>query len=284
MPDVPTRLSPPQPAVADSNDPVTGEASLAGWGGWALRLLATGQRRLAGATLTLVVGCVMGVGALFVFADLAEDVMERQYDALDHAVLTTLQGYASPVLDSVALFVSLLGSEAIVPALILVAGLLGFRRRWGAVVSLLMVTAGAQLLNDVLKDLFHRTRPAPVLGWIPAQQFSFPSGHAMVAAAFYLFLAYLAWRLFPRGWRVAAATTLIGLVLLIGLSRLYLGVHYFTDVVAGYIAGFIWTDTVVISGRLLGAGPWRRAGPSLPRQRPLLHEVQRPRPPSNLAA
>ncbi len=114
------------------------------------------------------------------------------------------------------------------------------------------MSTGAQLLNNVLKDLFQRTRPAPVAGLIPAQAFSFPSGHAMVAAAFYLFLAYLGWRLL-RGWRQVAFTgTLLALILAIGLARLYLGVHYLTDVVAGYLAGFLWTDAVIIGGHLLG--------------------------------
>jgi len=71
---------------------------------------------------------------------------------------------------------------------------------------------------------------------------------ASVAATCYLFLSYLAWRLL-RGWARLACVT--GLALLIGLSRLHLGVHYLTDVLAGYAAGFAWTDAVIIGGRLL---------------------------------
>jgi undecaprenyl-diphosphatase len=73
-----------------------------------------------------------------------------------------------------------------------------------------------------------------------------------MSAAFFLFLGYLGWRLF-RGWsRLLLAAGLVVLVLLIGLSRLYLGVHYLTDVIAGYVAGFIWTDTVIVAGHILG--------------------------------
>jgi undecaprenyl-diphosphatase len=258
MPTTPRSAASGDAAPRGEPDPIVGQASPEGWKAWALRLLVRGRRRLAGATLALLAGFLLGLGALFVFADLAEDVMEREYDALDSAVLSGLRGYASPALDVAAQVLSLFGSEVVMVVLIFVAGLLALRRRWGAFVSLLVVTGGAQLLNDVLKDLFQRTRPAPVMGLIPAQQFSFPSGHAMVSAAFYLFLAYLAWRLFPRLWSAAVAVGLIVLVLLIGLSRLYLGVHYFTDVVAGYVAGFIWTDAVILSGRLLDTRPWRR--------------------------
>jgi hypothetical protein len=119
------------------------------------------------------------------------------------------------------------------------------------------------LLNNVLKDLFHRTRPAPV-EWlaVPAQAWSFPSGHAMVSAAFYLFLAYLGWRIMRGRVRVLWTVGLLVLVLAIGLSRLYLGVHYLTDVVAGYIAGFLWTDTVIVSEVLLARGRAPRLTPT----------------------
>jgi undecaprenyl-diphosphatase len=120
------------------------------------------------------------------------------------------------------------------------------------------------LLNDVLKDWFQRTRPAPVGALIPAQAFSFPSGHAMVAAAFYLFVGYLAWRLLPGRWRIVCAVGLVLIAFLIGLSRLYLGVHYLTDVVAGYIAGFAWTDAVIVGGHLLVRRRRRAPTPGAP--------------------
>jgi undecaprenyl-diphosphatase len=88
---------------------------------------------------------------------------------------------------------------------------------------------------------------------IQVSGFSFPSGHAMVSAAFYLFLAYLAWRYLRGPARAICIGALILLVGLIGLTRMYLGVHYLTDVVAGYLAGFFWTDGVVLAERWLEA-------------------------------
>lgn len=239
-------------------DPVTQQQTTSGWLAWVRALVTSGRERLAQVGVTLILGFGLAVLALFAFARLADDVLERETQALDDAVLAWMRQVASPPLDLAARGVTTLGSEAVLAFLLLL--LVGFavRRQWGAAVSLLLVTGGAQMLNNVLKDLFHRTRPSPVAGLIPAQAFSFPSGHATVSAAFYLFIAYLGWRMIRGRWqRVTWAAGLMLVVLLIGLSRLYLGVHYFTDVIAGYVAGFTWADSVIIAGRLLG-GPWRR--------------------------
>jgi membrane-associated phospholipid phosphatase len=214
--------------------------------------------RLVGATL-IIVAALLGIGgALWVFGEVADEVTEGETQALDGAVLLAVRQNASPTLDQAAHFFSLMGSEAVLLLLVVLLALLSWRRRWEAALMLLVTTIGAQLLNNVLKDHFQRTRPAPVLGIVPAQHWSFPSGHAMVSAAFYLLLAYLAWHVL-RGWaRLLAAGDLLLLVALIGWSRLYLGVHYFTDVMAGYVAGAAWTTAVIVAGHLLSHRPWRR--------------------------
>ena len=240
------------PAPDPPIDPTIAAASPAGWRRWLLRRMRSGWAWLGQLGLTLLLGLLGGLVSLFFFARLADEVMEHDTQRLDDGVLVGLRQFSSPGLDLAARALSLMGSEVVAVLLVLLLVLFAVQRRWGAAVALLLVTTGAQLLNNVLKDLFQRTRPAPVAALIPAQAFSFPSGHAMVAAAFYLFLAYLGWRLL-RGWRQVAFTgTLLALILAIGLARLYLGVHYLTDVVAGYLAGFLWTDAVIIGGHLLG--------------------------------
>jgi undecaprenyl-diphosphatase len=154
-----------------------------------------------------------------------------------------------------------MGSEVVAALLLILTLYFVVRRRWGTAVSLVVVTAGAQLLNDVLKDHFRRTRPLAVTSFIGAQVWSFPSGHAMVSAAFYLFLVYVGWRLLRGAARWAWSATLLLLVVLIGLSRMYLGVHYLTDVVAGYAAGTAWMVAVVLAGRALTV---RRPVPARP--------------------
>jgi undecaprenyl-diphosphatase len=245
----------------EQQEPLARRATPAQWRQWLAWLIHGGRSRLAALGLTLALGLGGGVVLLYLFATLTDEVMEQATMQLDVAVLTWLHGFSSPALDAAAEVCSAMGSEGLAVLLVLLVVWWAYRGRWGLVVGLIITTVGAQLLNDVLKELFHRTRPAPVALLIPVQAFSFPSGHAMVSAAFYFYLAYLGWRVL-EGWRRWVwAGSLLLLVLLIGLSRLYLGLHYLTDVVAGYLAGLLWADTVIISGHLLMRGRPRAARP-----------------------
>src|SRR5207249_2303129 len=161
---------------------------------WLAWLVDGGQSRLAALGLTLALGLGGGIVLLYLFATLTDEVLKQATMHLDLAVLTWLRGFSSPALDLAAEVCSAMGSEVLAVLLVVLVVWWAFRGRWGIVVGLIITTLGAQLLNDVLKELFHRTRPAPVALVIPAQAFSFPSGHAMVSAAFYFFLAYLGWR------------------------------------------------------------------------------------------
>jgi membrane-associated phospholipid phosphatase len=247
-------------AGAPVQDPAVAQASPARWQAWLLDLTRYGWERIAALGLSLGLGLGAALLALYLFAELADEVMEQETLQIDTAVLMTLRAVQSPALDRAAYVVSALGAEVLAVLMVALTIVLGWRRRWGAVVGLLITVVGAQMLNNVLKDWFHRTRPAPLEGFIPAQAFSFPSGHAMVAAAFYLFVGYLAWRILSGKVRFVCSGLLIAVALLIGLSRLYLGVHYLTDVVAGYIAGFAWTDAVIIGGHMLARRSGRRGG------------------------
>jgi undecaprenyl-diphosphatase len=237
--------------TVDTSDPILAQASPSGWRAWLIALATSGRDRLAALGLALVLGFLAGGLALVVFAAIADDVSDGETERLDNAVLTWLQQFQSATVDVTARAASAMGSEVLGVLLIVLVGVFIWRRRWGAATALVLTTLGAQLLNDLLKDLFQRTRPAPVVGLISAQSFSFPSGHAMVSAAFYGYLTYVAWRLLAGWQRWLVVGVLTALVFLIGLSRLYLGVHYLTDVVAGYIAGFLWTDAVIVGGHLL---------------------------------
>ena len=235
-----------------SSDPAVAQASPSGWRAWLVGQLRSGRERLAALGLTLGLGLAVALLSLYLFAELADEVMEQDTLRLDNGVLGALRQYQSPALDWAAWLASMLGSEILVVVMAVLLVVLGWQRRWGAAVGLLVTVVGAQLLNDVLKDWFHRTRPAPLTGLIPAQAFSFPSGHAMVAVAFYLYVAHLAWRLLPGRWRIVCVAFLVLIPVLVGLARLYLGVHYLTDVVAGYIAGLAWTNAVIVAGHVLG--------------------------------
>jgi undecaprenyl-diphosphatase len=234
------------------SDPTVDARSPTGWRDWLVQLVQQERARVAEFGAILVLGFVAAAVLLYAFAWLASEVLEQDTHAADLATLHYLQQFSSPQLTLLAEFFSLLGSEVL--AVIAVGLLIVFlwQRRWGAAVSLVLVVAGAQVLNNILKQAFQRERPTPVTGIISAQQFSFPSGHAMVAAAFYLFLAYMAWRLVHGRWqRALMVGLLVLLVLLIGISRLYLEAHYLTDVIAGYLAGTLWALSVILGGRVL---------------------------------
>lgn len=206
-------------------------------------------------------GFIAAVLLLYGFAWIANQVLEQETTAIDNATLNFLQKFASPQLTLAAQIVSLLGSEVVLAVTALALIILAWQRLWDRAFTLVLVTGGAEVLNNILKNLFHRTRPTPVIGLLDAQQFSFPSGHAMVSAAFYFYIAYLTWRLVHGFWRWVLVGGLILLVLLIGLSRIYLEVHYLSDVIAGNLAGFLWTDAVILGRQALTS---RRAANKAP--------------------
>jgi membrane-associated phospholipid phosphatase len=214
--------------------------------------IGTGTKGLiASLGLVLALGFAAGLIALVGFVALASEVMEHETQQVDLAALIWIRQSQSPALDVVARATSALGSEVLIGVWILLLIGLAFQRQMSAAAGLATVTIGASLLNSILKGIIQRARPEPLAGIIPAQAFSFPSGHAMTAAAFYGYLAILAWRRW-HGWRRNVAVAgLAGLVLAISLSRVYLGVHYITDVIAGCIAGLLWADAVALSAALL---------------------------------
>jgi membrane-associated phospholipid phosphatase len=246
--------------------PAVAAAEPRAWQSWLARLWKRGREAVATLGVVLLAGFLLGLGAVLFFALLADEVLDQTTLVVDTAVLLALRAHQSSALDSVAQAFSMLGAEGLTVLFVVTLIVLGWQRRYGAAVSLMLVVGGAQLLNDVLKLAFHRTRPSIVVTAVPGQVWSFPSGHAMVSLAFFGFLAYLGWRLFNGRWRVVWVCAMSLLVLLIGLSRLYLGVHYLTDVVAGYIAGFIWLDTVIVGGELLERAARSRRALLLPRR------------------
>ncbi|HZU05744.1 MAG TPA: phosphatase PAP2 family protein [Chloroflexota bacterium] len=206
-----------------------------------------------------MVGGIAGIAALFTFAALAYSVVAQATAPLDVAMLAWLHQLRGPLLDAAARGFSALGGEGTVVVLGILCGGLWLRGRRGAAVQLLVAAGGAWGLNSVLKVCFQRARPEQLAPLLSPQAFAFPSGHAMVAAAVYGFLVYLLWQRL-RGWRrLAGLVAALLLVVLIGWARLYLGAHYPTDVVAGYLAGFAWVDTVLLGGHLLR----RRRAPRL---------------------
>lgn len=191
-------------------------------------------------------GLLAAMLSLFLFAKLASEMREGETASFDNAVRSWVHHFASPGMTQAMKFISLLGYDILIAELV-IAFLIFLRLRWRRAAVWLSVTmAGAVLLDVTLKQVFHRQRPVPYFGYAP-HSYSFPSGHALASFCFYGVLAGLiADRVERLSVRIAVGLVAAILVLAIGISRIYLGVHYPSDVVAGYIAAAMWVGTMLV--------------------------------------
>jgi undecaprenyl-diphosphatase len=199
------------------------------------------DRLTLAAAIWLAAGLAFSAFVVWAFAELADEVVEGDSRRFDRAVLLWIHSSFPGWLDGPMRLVTALGYYWVVIPLLAVAVLAFYRKDWRLSAILLVVsTSGSIVLTTVLKAIFERSRPELFDSGYTASFYSFPSGHATLAVGFYGTLTLLlAYRL--RGyarWLVAACG--VSLVLLIGFSRLYLGVHYPTDVLAGYLAAPLW--------------------------------------------
>ncbi len=194
----------------------------------------------------VLLACASACLGLFVW--LAISISSGAAGSFDEAIRAAIHRFASSDLTPFARGVSLFGSAAVIAALSVIA-FVGFyvtgRRR--AAIALAVVMAGAVILENALKFAFQRARPEPFFGTAP-ETYSFPSGHALFSACFYGAFAWLLGAAFRnRGLRAAIWTISLALIAAIGLSRLYLGFHYPTDVIAGYLVAAFWTTALLAS-------------------------------------
>jgi len=199
----------------------------------------------------LVIGFLLAIGVVLLFAWLAEEVNEGETLRFDEHVRNIVHAHASPALTSAMPFISSVGSPGAMTFLSIVSFLILWLKRWRRAAILLAITfAGGGLIDEVLKLSFRRARPAAYFDYPLPRSFSFPSGHAMFAFCFFGTLASLVTtRLESRRAKVFVWVAAAVLIALIGFSRIYLGVHYPTDVIGGYIAAFIWVAAVTIGDR-----------------------------------
>ncbi|MHB1086795.1 MAG: LssY C-terminal domain-containing protein [Minisyncoccota bacterium] len=196
-------------------------------------------RRFSGRTLTLLSLAMLYAFALL--AGLVEDVIRSDsIVALDARVANLALAFRDLELLSFFTWVTFLGKwEMILAGLALFVFLLWLWRRGRFVFPLALAVAGAEVFTTLGKIIIHR--PRPEIAYYIERGFSFPSGHATIAVAFYGFCAYMLVRSAHR-WprKVAYGIGVLFLIVLIGVSRVYLGVHYVSDVLAGYAVGLLW--------------------------------------------
>ena len=159
---------------------------------------------------------------------------------LDTTVLTFLISMREPI---GILFFSIIThfADTLTVGVVLLVGslyLLVNRKSRSYVIGLVSTVGGAKISEVLIKILVERARPADV-ALLQLDTYSFPSGHATTAMALYGFLAYVLWQLYPK-WRLLIVTLSALLITGIGISRVYLGVHYPSDVIGGYLLGALW--------------------------------------------
>ncbi|MFN2530233.1 MAG: phosphatase PAP2 family protein [Pyrinomonadaceae bacterium] len=196
-------------------------------------------------SLSLVAALLAAVGALVFLAWLADEVLEGETRPFDDATRQAIHEWASPTLTTVMRDVSFLGSSWFLFGLTAVSVALLLMLRAKRQAMLLAITMGGSSLLDVtLKHAFQRPRPIPFFNLPAPNSYSFPSGHALASFCFYAGFAALLTARLARRQAIAMWTAAVLLVFSIGFSRIYLGVHYITDVVAGYLAALIWIVAV----------------------------------------
>lgn len=187
-------------------------------------------------------GIILAMAALLGFAKLADEVLEGDVQPINLAVLRILHASSNPFLDRLALALTTLGGVAGTAVLSCLVGVFFlWRRRFFDAVTLALVVLGGAALVFVLKHTFRQPRPDLFESLAPAHGFAFPSGHALLSVCLYGYLAVVVVLDGPRQrWRWIGAAALALLALSIGWSRLYLGVHWLSDVAAGGLVAVFW--------------------------------------------
>jgi undecaprenyl-diphosphatase len=199
------------------------------------------------------------------FVEIADDMRESDGQAFDHAVLHWMQPVAgSPRgpwwLHEAATDITSLGGIAVLGLFALVAiGFMLILRKWLSALLLVVGLAGGVVLSEGLKAVFERERPPSAFQAVETLNASFPSGHALLSTVFYLSVAVMMARAFPRR-RLKVYVLGVGMIfaLMIGLTRVYLGAHWASDVMAGWCVGAAWAMALWLVSYAVERGQRRR--------------------------
>ncbi len=196
------------------------------------------------AAVKIAVALLLFVASISLFVSIADEVGEGDSLAYDRATLLFINHYFSPYLDVVMVVGTDLGGVIGVSIISLItAALLTYKKVWRKLVFFVSSVGGAVALNVILKGIFARERPNLFDRLVTETSFSFPSGHAMASSILSVSIVVLLWK---TKWRVPTIVLAVIFMLFIGFSRLYLGVHYPTDILAGWSVSIAWAVTVYL--------------------------------------
>ena len=220
--------------------------------------LSGAKKLLKALTSYYAMALAIAVFFAWLFGWLAEEVLEHEFTSINTAILLNIHAYHTPVLDELALTITSIGSPigiAIIGVLFISSLLL--MKRYVDLGTFAVVLIGAVVLQLTFKLLFHQVRPHVFEPLVVENDFGFPSGHSLTSFAIWGFFAWWIISLDEASWTIRAVWRwvlgVLGLSIgmLVALSRLYVGVHWPTDVLAGMLLAFSWIGVCVTGQRWL---------------------------------
>lgn len=210
-------------------------------------------------SIYLILGLVFSSICLWLFAALAKQVLANApITAIDHELANMLHARATPLGTTVYRLVTAFGGSWIIVIAIAVGLFFLVRRHWSYLAVWVIALVGGGLLSLQMKTLFARPRPVFINPLLIEESFSFPSAHAMTSLITYGILAYFLWHeVQNRILRILIVFAAVLLVILVGISRMTLGVHYLSDVLGGFMAGGIWLGVCIAALSILHRGEAR---------------------------
>ena len=201
--------------------------------------------------MLLLVGFGSALLTTFGLVELHDQIFKVSFEQRDQAIQSWVHGFTTPRLTLVMRVLSWIGSPLpLAPAVALTVGLLWWRRLKDDAVLIAAAALGGVALDEVMKLHFKRIRPEVPWAFVHEHSFSFPSGHSVLAMVMYGVIVYKTQDKLHSRWAMGAL--IVGAFLLvvgIGVSRVYLGVHYPSDVAGGYFVGAVWLGAVIGSDR-----------------------------------
>lgn len=194
-------------------------------------------------SLHLTLGPVVLLGSLFLFCVIAENVMNgNTLTSLDNQIAQWLHAHSTPILTQCLLILTHLHDPISISFMVaLLASFLIWKKKWYEVIAVLLAIPGGMLLNLLVKQVFQRARPTFEESLIMLTTYSFPSGHVAATTLFYGMLAVLMIsKTQTKTWTACIVLMSFVMVVLVAFSRLYLGAHYLSDVLAAFLEGIAW--------------------------------------------
>lgn len=209
------------------------------------RLVKFWQRNIHGRIAFLIttvgtVGLVSCLIIIYVVAKISDEVLDQEAFTFDKTILLWIHSFANPTLDGIMHFITRLNDPSTVIVIASVTlGILLWRRYYSEAQIFIIDCLGGVVLSYGLKSVFGKVRPDLWQSAIEDLSYSYPSGHALGSTVLYGFIAYLIATRYPQ-FSLLIYGVVICLIGAIGFSRLYLGVHWPTDIIGGYGIGFLW--------------------------------------------